>query len=67
MRCTACNQPFFASVTSKRGKFTGFEKLCYPCRSSKGEGHSGNSYIHPLDEEPIVKIAKEGSITVETF
>lgn len=68
MRCSACNRPFHATLlTAPNGKVS-FEKLCSDCKSPKGESYAYSfDFLYAIEEEPVVRVAKEKSISIQPY
>lgn len=67
MRCTSCNRPHTPTLIHRNGKPT-FESLCSSCKGGSKMGYANtHEHVLGLDEEPLVIIAKTGSIRAESY
>lgn len=67
MRCKACNRPFTPALSYNNDKPI-FATICSSCSSSYHQGCStSHEHVQGIDEEPLVIIAKIGSLTTEEY
>ncbi len=67
MRCKSCNRPFTPTLSYRANK-PYFATTCSRCNSSNHQGYA-NSHEHVLgfEEEPLVMVAKTGSIKMQEY
>ena len=66
-RCIDCNRPF-TPTQSQKGSKVFFSKVCYSCNSKFHQGYAtSHEHVLGIEEEPLVQIAKQGSIRTEIY